>query len=357
MLMYNSNMYDKLKESKNNIDDVKSLLDFQAEILCESLKELVELGLLNKLRIHLVQTERPRGQVNIQKSANCGSLGKLELSCGINKKDLNTHCNQVIKAAITRLLLVNKQSDEDEIQRERLRQLRYFRDMLREVRDIDNSKEIRLQSQMDMPVKYRTTYQIQLVILKNFIIHGCNDGSHSLYDLKDYQKLHLLYQNFIQNFYKRKLSKKSIVVTSQEHIRWMSDLDSTVFKNLAPDCLICDTINKKLLLIDVKWYDQESDKTADDGKVGINNSELGKSFLYAIAFRNSEKYKGYEIHSIVLMAKNMCNNAQWIFYKARETSWADIEFQVVHHSMDRTIDDIEKDLIQIANKGLYGGFR
>lgn len=359
MLMYNNNIYDKLIERKRNTDDVNSLLDFQAEILCENLKEIMSLGLLNRMNPHIVQTGRPRGQVDIQRSANSGAIGKFELECKISKKDLNNPCNQIIKAAVTRLIVLNKHYGGNEIQKERLRQLRYFRDILREVRDIDNSKEIRLESQLQIPTEYRTAYQIQLVILKNFIIQGSREGKHNLYDLEDYQKIHLLYQNFIQNFYKKKLSRGQIVVTSQEHIRWESDLDSSIYKNLAPDCLICDTVNKRLLLIDVKWYDQQSEKTADDRKVGINNSELGKSFLYAVAFKNSEKYRDYAVHSIVLMAKNIENDSdtQWIFYKGNKTSWVDIEFQVVHHSMNKSLDDIEKDLLEIADKGLYGDFQ
>lgn len=108
MIMYNQNIYNKLTESKKQSEDYNQLLDFQADILCGCIRDMMNNGLLNKFNSHLIETDRPRGSIDIQQQARKGLLGKASLACKVNQVDINTHCNMIIKAALNRLLILNR---------------------------------------------------------------------------------------------------------------------------------------------------------------------------------------------------------------------------------------------------------
>lgn len=349
MIMYNQNIYNKLTESKNQSENYMQLLDFQADILCGCIRDMLNNGLLNKFNSHLIETDRPRGSIDIQQQAKKGLLGKANLACKINQVDINTHCNMIIKAAINRLLILNRLYKNSEIQTKNIRRLRYFKDLLYDVNDITSIRGIRLLSTLELPQKYRQVYSIQLVILKNFLVSS-QSGRENLLDIKDKSKIYEIYQNFVASFYKKKLQNKGLEVTSQESIEWKSMWDNQISTNLIPDCVIKDKLNKRILIIDTKWYNNEADKSGENLKIGINNSEIGKSVLYGMAFKESEDYKDYEIYQIVLMAKNIrTEEIQWAFHRNICEQSKAFTIQVVHHSMDKSFQYIENDLLNIAN--------
>lgn len=349
MLMYNQNIYNKLTESKNQSENYVQLLDFQADILCGCIRDMLNNGLLNKFNSHLIETDRPRGSIDIQQQAKKGLLGKANLACKVNQVDINTHCNMIIKAAINRLLTLTRIYKQSKIQPKNIRRLKYFKDMLYDVSDITSIRGIRLLSTLELPQKYRQVYSIQLVILKNFLVSS-QSGRENLLDIKDKSKLYEIYQNFVARFYKKKLQNKDLEVTSQEGIEWKSMWDNQISTNLRPDCIIKDKLNKRILIIDTKWYDQTADKSGENLKIGINNSEIGKSVLYGMAFKQSKDYKDYEIYQIVLMAKNIkTGEIQWAFHRNIYEQSKTFTIQVIHHSMDKSFQDIENDLLNIAN--------
>lgn len=349
MIMYNQNIYNKLTESKNQSENYIQLLDFQADILCGCIRDMLNNGLLNKFNSHLIETDRPRGSIDIQQQAKKGLLGKANLACKVNQVDINTHCNMIIKAAINRLLILDRLYKNHEIQNKNIRRLRYFKDLLYDVSDITSIRGIRLLSTLEMPQKYRQVYSVQLVILKNFLVSS-QIGRENLLDIKDKSKIHEIYQNFVASFYKKELQNKGLEVTSQEGIEWKSMWDNQISTNLRPDCIIKDKINKRILIIDTKWYNNEADNSGENLKIGINNSEIGKSVLYGMAFKESKDYKDYEICQIVLMAKNIkTGEIQWAFHRNICEQSKTFTIQVIHHSMNKSFQDIENDLLNIAN--------
>lgn len=349
MIMYNQNIYNKLTESKNQSENYVQLLDFQADILCGCIRDMLDNGLLNKFNSHLIETDRPRGSIDIQQQAKKGLLGKANLACKVNQVDINTHCNMIIKAAINRLLILNRLYKNHEIQNKNIRRLRYFKDLLYDVNDITSIRGIRLLSTLELPQKYRQVYSIQLVILKNFLVSS-QSGRENLLDIKDKSKIYEIYQNFVASFYKKKLQNKGLEVTSQESIEWKSMWDNQISTNLRPDCIIKDKLNKRILIIDTKWYNSEADNSGENLKIGINNSEIGKSVLYGMAFKESKDYEDYEIYQIVLMAKNIkTGEIQWAFHRNICEQSKAFTIQVVHHSVDKSFQYIENDLLNIAN--------
>lgn len=349
MIMYNQNIYNKLTESKKQSEDYNQLLDFQADILCECIRDMMNNGLLNKFNSHLIETDRPRGSIDIQQQAKKGLLGKASLACKVNQVDINTHCNIIIKAAINRLLTLTRIYKRSKIQPKNIRRLKYFKDMLYDVSDITSIRGIRLLSTLEVPQKYRQVYSIQLVILKNFLISS-QRGNENLLDLKDKSKIYEIYQNFVASFYKKKLQNKGLEVTSQESIEWKSMWDNQISTSLRPDCIIKDKLNKRILIIDTKWYNSEADNSGENLKIGINNSEIGKSVLYGMSFKESEDYRNYEICQVVLMTKNIKNGEiQWAFHRNICEQSKTFTIQVVHHSMDKSFQDIESDLLNIAD--------
>lgn len=354
MIMYNQNIYNKLTESKNQSENYMQLLDFQADILCGCIRDMLNNGLLNKFNSHLIETDRPRGSIDIQQQAKKGLLGKANLACKVNQVDINTHCNMIIKAAINRLLILNRMYKNHEIQNKNIRRLRYFKDLLYDVNDITSIRGIKLLSTLELPQKYRQVYSIQLVILKNFLVSS-QSGGENLLDIKDKSKIYEIYQNFVASFYKKKLQNKGLEVTSQEGIEWKSMWDNQISTNLRPDCIIKDKLNKRILIIDTKWYNKEADNSGENLKIGINNSEIGKSVLYGMAFKESKDYKDYEIYQIVLMAKNIkTGEIQWAFHRNIYEQSKTFTIQVIHHSMNKSFQDIENDLLNIANVFLTG---
>lgn len=383
MLLYNSDV--KFNSSRRHIGDekLKSLLDYLAYVMCEEYKSLMEKGLVNKFNMHIIQTDKPRGKVDILRQYRTGTIGKFELSCLIQKLDNNDYYNSVIKTAMRALLIMNRsESDEDLfINEQRVKQLMYYIDTLDSVGYLENLDDLNNKVNAEIPNGYYLIYQIQLIILKRYQPKSIKNN---ISDLEQYgveNKYYSIYEGFVRSLYRKELNEfdTSLCEKSKRNRRKKyenQDYDGVNnYLLLEPDCVVQNTDNKRLLIIDTKWYNSlaESYALADNKKyskynkdnlndqIGIYNQQIGKSCLYAMAYKSLPEYRDYDVCTLVLMAKNLRSsgnysidepiNHQIAFYRHPDEA---INFQiaVVHHTMDMNFKDIKSDLLNVARRFL-----
>lgn len=88
----------------------------------------------------------------------------------------------------------------------------------------------------------------------------------------------MIYQHFLINLAERSFYSSGYkVIGDKETSYTSSNPDSTEKLKLRPDGIIYNTVTKKLLIIDAKYYNSRSN---DIEGIGIGNGEIGKSMMY-----------------------------------------------------------------------------
>lgn len=401
MLLYNQDIKYDSKKRRISKEKFESLLDYLAYVLCEEYKNLLDKGLINKFNKHNIQTDKPRGRIDILSQYRTGAAGKFELTCSVQRLDINNYYNSVIKTAMRLLLRLgeeykvnkynenesdNSDGEEKFVDPQRLKQLIYYIDTLDSVEYIENIDDLEQRKLDDIPTGYDVIYNVQMIILRYFQPRSkqINPDDFEQNRIKD--RYYVIYEKFVRNLYRKELrgfdTSKCTDSKRPRRIDYSCEyeLQSDNKLTLEPDSIIEyvseNKDKKRLLIIDTKWYNSLADEyTSENGKrnndkdkpsiynrqIGIYNQEIGKSCLYAMAYKNQPEYKDYEICTLVLMAKNLRSsgeyayddaiNHQIAFYRPPDNA---INFQiaVVHHTMDMNFVDIKKDLLNIANRFL-----
>lgn len=383
MLLYNSNVKYSSNKRKINKENLKTLLDYMAYVMCQEFKSLQESGLVSKFNRHNIQTDKPRGKLDMLEQYRKGSIGKFELQCSVQRLDINNFYNKIIKTAMKTLLVANRSSEQDEgIAPQRVGKLMYYIDTMDYVDYIENIDDIIYRDADEIPFGYEVIYNVQIIILRYWQPTSNNKklGILEQYDISD--QYFLIYERFVRSLYHRELKDfDTSGCTDRVSTRSKTYGDDDVQLNLSklklePDCLIADHKNKRLLIIDTKWYnslaenysisqqdlnDSKYNKDKVNKNIGIYNQQIGKSCLYAMAYKSLPEYKDYDVCTLVLLAKNLRSSGNYkddepishqiAFYKDKDNA-IDFQIAVVHHTMDMNFKDIKNDLLNVARRFL-----
>ena len=371
---------------EESIDDFDDILDVLIESMCNEIRSLIDKGLFKQYNKHQIVTQKPHGRIDIAKSYQTGSIAQQKLYCIVNEKDINNEINIVIKTAIQRCLAVSrKKQDQSQVTDKNgnqtrldkyIRRLTYYSndtfDGVDVISDISHIEK-QLKPSKLIPDAYRKIYGLSQIILRAFIEKKQDaDDALRLLNIDKADQLHLIYQHFITNLIRREFPQKhpeydynilgDKLIIGYDDITGKKLEDIGIYRmtkssGLNPDGQI-EVIDKNTgktktwIAIDTKFYEQSADRISIADKLsGVNHSELGKSLLYAWAYRQYNKEAN--VKSIVIIARNKNKeNPVDIDWKLTEmyiekTEGPIFETVIAKHLLDRNFKDIKSDIINI----------
>lgn len=238
-------------------EELKGTHDLLATLLNNAFDIVYRDGYIKTYSKSEIITDKPRGRLNIPKSIISGAAGKGRINCEVYSLDTNNKLNQIMKAAFTVLINSNSIID-DKISEELLIGLYHRRELLGQITDIEITYELWL-NLSNIPEQYKSVIAVAKLILNEWIAKD-EDGNFRVLELSDKKRLCYIWEKYLRTFITNNYPKYRV---SKQCMK------ETTGDNREPDIIIKDTHNKRLLILDAKWYNrQESTKSGRDKLLG-----------------------------------------------------------------------------------------
>lgn len=251
-------------------EDINGTHDLYAMLLCSSFEILIRNGYIRKYTNEEISTTKPYGRLNIAKSIQTGAYNKGQMICNVDKLNINNKINQIIKSTFTILIESNNIIDE-KISDKLIAKLKLYKDMLKQVDDININYYI-LNSKIDIPEWYKPIFAVCRMILNDWLAFD-SKGKIRLLELNDQKRLCYIFEKFLRQYIKIRYPNIKVEKRTFKH----SNGDP-----MTPDIIMTDTVNKRILVLDAKWY--ESEETNKSNLYVLNTycevvrDKLGKDF-------------------------------------------------------------------------------
>ena len=267
--------------------------DNVAELCAAILSKGVALQLKRGLRREYIEKTEPlsspRGRIEISESIKTRSMLKKQLVCSYDDFSENSYMNQIIKTTMELLL----HADIAKARKKELRKLLVFFsnvDLL-DVHTINWKIQYNRNNQA-----YRMLISICYLVIKG-LLQTNSDGTTSLMDFMDEQRMCRLYEKFILEYYRKEFPQLSV---SASQIPWV--LDEGIGKMLPimqTDIML--TKGNTVLIIDAKYYSRTMQ--TQYGARTLHSGNLYQIFTYV---KNKDKEfggKDHEVSGMLLYAR------------------------------------------------------
>lgn len=258
-----------------------------AEIIIVAVNRQIKNGIEKEYVPRLDDVVTVRGKINISESIKKQVILRKQLTCEYDEFSVNTYKNRIIKSTMLLLLKSNIKVE----QKEKIRKLLlYFSDVnILDVRYIDWNINFNRNNK-----SYRLLISICYLIIKG-LLQMQKDGSITMKDYFDEQRMCRLYEKFIFEYYKKEFPSMDV---SSSQIQWCLDDE---YNNCLPimqsDIMISHKNN--ILIIDAKYYSNNIQSYHE--KKSIISGNLYQIFTYVknLAFNNRDK----NVSGLLLYAK------------------------------------------------------
>lgn len=258
-----------------------------AEIIIVAVNRQIKNGIEKEYVPRLDDVVTVRGKINISESIKKQVILRKQLTCEYDEFSVNTYKNRIIKSTMLLLLKSNIKVE----QKEKIRKLLlYFSDVnILDVRYIDWNINFNRNNK-----SYRLLISICYLIIKG-LLQMQKDGSITMKDYFDEQRMCRLYEKFILEYYKKEFPSMDV---SSSQIQWCLDDE---YNNWLPimqsDIMISHKNN--ILIIDAKYYSNNIQSYHE--KKSIISGNLYQIFTYVknLAFNNRDK----NVSGLLLYAK------------------------------------------------------
>lgn len=258
-----------------------------AEIIIVAVNRQIKNGIEKEYVPRLDDVVTVRGKINISESIKKQVILRKQLTCEYDEFSVNTYKNRIIKSTMLLLLKSNIKVE----QKEKIRKLLlYFSDVnILDVRYIDWNINFNRNNK-----SYRLLISICYLIIKG-LLQMQKDGSITMKDYFDEQRMCRLYEKFILEYYKKEFPSMDV---SSSQIQWCLDDE---YNNCLPimqsDIMVSHKNN--ILIIDAKYYSNNIQSYHE--KKSIISGNLYQIFTYVknLAFNNRDK----NVSGLLLYAK------------------------------------------------------
>lgn len=258
-----------------------------AEIIIVAVNRQIKNGIEKEYVPRLDDVVTVRGKINISESIKKQVILRKQLTCEYDEFSVNTYKNRIIKSTMLLLLKSNIKVE----QKEKIRKLLlYFSDVnILDVRYIDWNINFNRNNK-----SYRLLISICYLIIKG-LLQMQKDGSITMKDYFDEQRMCRLYEKFILEYYKKEFPSMDV---SSSQIQWCLDDE---YNNCLPimqsDIMISHKNN--ILIIDAKYYSNNIQSYHE--KKSVISGNLYQIFTYVknLAFNNRDK----KVSGLLLYAK------------------------------------------------------
>ena len=289
MLSYAFQMLNEQGYKNLATEDFGNAGDLCAAILIRGLSYQLKRGLGREYISETDTISAIRGKIEITESIKNQTMIRSQMVCTYDEFSINSPLNQIIKSTVMLLL----KADIAKSRKKALRKLMvYFDDVSTvDVRSINWSINYNRNNQT-----YRLLITICHLVVKG-LLQSKSDGSVKMMDFFDEQRMCLLYEKFILEYYKKHYPQ---IRTTSSQIDWaLDDGIGTMLPTMQSDIML--TYKKgdidKTLIIDAKYYAHTTQVQYDVHTLHSNN--LYQIFTYV----KNKATQGGEISGMLLYAK------------------------------------------------------
>ncbi len=265
-----------------------NVADLAAAILAKGVSLQIKRGLGREYIIQQDSLSTLRGRIEISESIKDLTIRKKRLICSYDDFSVDSYMNRIIKT--TMLLLLR--SDIKGLRKKNLRKVLVF---LGEVGTLD-IHEINWAIQYDRNNQtYKMLHFVCFLVVKG-LLQTNNNGSVQMMDFLDEQRMCLLYERFIFEYYRTEFPE---IKTEKSQIPWA--LDDGI-KDMLPvmETDITLLYRNKILIIDAKYY---SHLTVERyGKRKLHSPNLYQIFAY-VKNKTLQVGNGYTVSGMLLYAQ------------------------------------------------------
>lgn len=270
MLSYAFHSLNETEAKKYSSEEFEFIDDLFTAILTKGIAKQIKIGLGKAYVYRIKELVSPRGRINISETVKMRAGQKNSVCCNLDELIENTYMNQILKS--TSLLLLHSQDVAKEKKKQLKKVLLFFSNV-----DVISCKSIdwsRLQYNRNN-ASYKMLMNICYLIINGMLISE-KEGKLKLSRYIDNQQMHILYEKFILEYYKRHFPEFKV---TQSHIPWNTD-DGMI--ELLP-CMRSDIMieyKEKILIIDAKYYDSAMQKNSRFGNKTIHSHNMYQIFAY-----------------------------------------------------------------------------
>lgn len=253
----------------------------------------VSLQLKRGLGREYIQKTEPlsalHGKIDISESIKTKSMLKRQLVCSYDEFSENAYMNRILKTTMELLL-------KFDISKARKKEIRKLLVYFGNVEELDVHRiNWRVQYNRNNRT-YRMLISVCYLVVKG-LLQTTSEGTMKLMDFLDEQRMCRLYEKFILEYYKKEFPQLS---ASASQIPWALDDDSNeMLPVMQTDIML--TLNNKVLIIDAKYYSQNTQAQYDVRT--LHSGNLYQIFTYVKNKESQLKQEEHEVVGMLLYAK------------------------------------------------------
>ena len=314
-------------------EDFDNTAELCAAILIRGISTQIKRGLGKEYIPRTEALSSLRGKIDISETIKTQALQRKQMVCSYDEFCVNSYMNRIIKS--TMLLLLR--TDITKARKKEMRKLLVFFD---EVETIDLftvnwSMQYNRNNQA-----YRMLISICYLVVKG-LLQTQSDGTKKLMDYLDEQRMHLLYEKFILEYYRKEYPQ---ITANASQIPWQLDDDvSAMLPVMQTDIMLSH--GEKTLIIDAKYYAHSTQIQYD--KHTLHSGNMYQIFTYVKNKETELADRPHEVSGMLLYAKTDED-----IYPENEYRMSGNRIEVRTLNLDGDFDMIKAQLDGIAEKYL-----
>lgn len=290
MLSYAFQVLNEDKYSDISTEEFDYAADLLAAILSKGVANQIRRGLGREYIIEFDELSSVKGKINISDSISKRSILKRQLICSYDIFSENTYMNQILK---TTALILLKSREVDISRKKALKKgLLYFQNV-----DQLDTRMIRWSyiSYNRNNATYKMLINICYLVIKGLLMTEEN-GTHKLSKYIDDQNMHVLYEKFILEYYRKHYPQFNV---SAAHIDWNVD---DGFVELLPQMKSDITLEfqGKTIIIDAKYYSRMLQYNQRFQTKTMHSNNMYQIFTYV---KNKDVNSSGDVSGVLLYAR------------------------------------------------------
>lgn len=286
MLSYAWGYFNFEKNIKLDFDSFDNELDFFSVLFESFLSRYVKNGLHRNYLVQNDDLALIRGKINFSNSVRLSLNRTNKLNCDYDEFETDTKQNRLIKATG---LLILKTTARNDVKVSIKKSLLFFG----KVKSLNWKDAKRIKNFQIQRGDYRLRFLIQVC---RYIIDNSSFSEKSgKYELSSFtrneKQMPYIFENFIRNFYKKKLLN---CIVGSTHISWDADTIDPYLPIMRTDTSIIDQNRSEFCIIDTKY-------TAEVLQYNWNTPKFKSSHLYQLFSYVNNTKKTYDMVSGVLL--------------------------------------------------------
>lgn len=260
-----------------------------AAILAKGIATQIKRGLGKEYISETEPLSSLRGKIDMAESIKTQIILKKQMICTYDEFSVNSYVNRIIKSTVELLV----RADISKTRKKELRKLMVY---FSEVDTIDLFS-------VNWNIQYNRNNQTyrMLIAICNLVIKGLiqsnSDGSTSVMDFLDEQRMCRLYEKFILEYYRREFPQ---ITANASQIPWkLDDGIGTMLPVMQTDIML--TYQEKTLIIDAKYYSHTVQTQYNTETLHSNN--LYQIFTYVKNKEAELADKPHEVSGMLLYAR------------------------------------------------------